>query len=80
MTSITGEVQELTKTLANLRLRATTGEGDTLSMEVVYRTYLFWRVQQAQEKDDPWTTGGADAIWFIVDRLTKSAYFLAIKK
>ena len=28
----------------------------------------------------PRTTGGKDAIWVIVDRLTKSAHFLAIKK
>ncbi|KAG7559371.1 Ribonuclease H-like superfamily [Arabidopsis thaliana x Arabidopsis arenosa] len=28
----------------------------------------------------PTTTGGKNAIWMIVDRLTKTAYFLAIKK
>lgn len=28
----------------------------------------------------PTTTGGLDAIWVIVDRLTKFAHFLAIKK
>ncbi|KAK6149574.1 hypothetical protein DH2020_017099 [Rehmannia glutinosa] len=30
--------------------------------------------------DLPWTRGGHDAIWVVVDRLTKSAHFLPIKK
>ena len=27
----------------------------------------------------PWTTSGKDAIWVVVDRLTKMAHFLSIK-
>ena len=27
----------------------------------------------------PWTTQGHDAVWVIVDRLTKSAHFLAVR-
>ena len=28
----------------------------------------------------PYTTGGFDSVWVIVDRLTKSAHFLPVKK
>ena len=27
----------------------------------------------------PWTSRGRDAVWVIVDRLTKSAHFLAVR-
>jgi hypothetical protein len=30
--------------------------------------------------DLPWTTGQKDAIWVIVDRLTKSAHFISISE
>ena len=48
----TKEVQELTGTLASLRLCAVTVEGESVGAEAVERADLLWRIRKAQDSDE----------------------------
>jgi len=48
----TKEVQELTGTLASLRLCAVTAEGETAGLEALEHADLLWRIRRAQDSDD----------------------------
>ena len=48
----TKEVQELTGTLASLRLCAVTAEGETGGLEALEQANLLWRIRRAQDSDD----------------------------
>ena len=50
--SETKEVQELTATLASLRLCAVTAEGDRAGLDTIERAYLLWRIRRAQDGDE----------------------------
>lgn len=47
----TKEVQELTRTLAGLRLCAITVEGQTAGLEALDHADLFWKIRKAQDDD-----------------------------
>ena len=47
----TKEVQELTGTLASLRLCAVTAKGETAGLEALEHAYLLWRMRRAQDID-----------------------------
>ena len=47
----TKEVQELTGTLASLRLCAVTAKGETTGLEALEHAYLLWRMRRAQDID-----------------------------
>ena len=48
----TKEVQELSGTLASLRLCAVTAEGETVGLEALEQADLLWRIRRAQDSDD----------------------------
>ncbi|WZZ29087.1 hypothetical protein YC2023_012488 [Brassica napus] len=48
----TKEVQELTGTLASLRLCAVTAEGETAGLEALEHADLLWRIRRSLDSDD----------------------------